>query len=178
MHFLKELRAYAKDLVVLVVEDNPELNQQLVDMCELFFKDVHFAYDAEEGFNLYNRVKIDILITDITMPKMDGIHMARLMKRMNNDLPIMIVSAHDSFEYISDIVDLGVKQFVKKPFDENDFLYRLLKMCEEFILIQAFEKTESTEHPTPLFQHIEQIPPKSPLQVSLLTIGKKLLRTH
>ncbi len=146
MNIIKELQTFAKDLSVLVVEDDKLLCQQIVDIVSLFFKEVHYAYNGSEGLESYKSTPTDLLITDITMPIMNGIVMSRLLKRINNDLPIMVISAHDSFDYMSDIIDLGIKQFVKKPFEEEDLLYRLLKICEEIVVINSQEeKIEQSE---------------------------------
>lgn len=137
MNVIKELKVFAKDLSILIVEDEILLNAQLVEIVSLFFKNVRFAYNGEEGLKSYTEQPADIVVTDITMPKMDGIKMSKKIKYIKQDQAIIIVSAHCHLDYISDIVDLGIKQFIRKPFDDNELLYRLLKVSEEIVLIKS-----------------------------------------
>jgi YesN/AraC family two-component response regulator len=140
MNLLQDLKTYAKDLTLLIVEDDPELNQQLAEMCELFFKEVTCAYNGAEGLMFYEQNRHNIVITDITMPKMNGIDMAKNMKKICSLQPIIIISAHCHLDYVTDIIDLGIKQFIKKPFDNDDFLYRLLKVCEDIVLTSSIHE--------------------------------------
>ena len=160
MNISKELKNFAKDLSILIVEDDVVLNNQLVEIASLFYKKVSFAYDGEEGLASYKKTPADIVVTDITMPKMDGIDMSKKIKYINDSQPIIIVSAHCHLEYVTKIVDIGIKQFIRKPFDDNELLYRLLKVSEEVVLTNA-----TKENPTLIFQ--------TPVKISDATIEEE-----
>lgn len=142
MHVIKELKVFAKDLSVLVVEDDTVLNNELVEILSLFFKEVFYAYDGLEGLSLYEKEAVDIVITDITMPKLSGIEMSKKIKHINDAQAIVVVSAHCHLDFVTEIVDLGIKQFVRKPFDDTEFLYRLLKVSEEIVLLKSLEDVQ------------------------------------
>ncbi len=137
MNIPKELKVFAKDLSILIVEDDILLNNQLVEIAQLFFKDVRFALNGEDGLQSYTQNNADIVVTDITMPKLNGIEMSKKIRYINNEQSIIIISAHCHLDYITEIVDIGIKQFIRKPFDDSELLYRLLKVSEEIVLLKA-----------------------------------------
>jgi len=142
MNVAKELKVFAKDLSVLIVEDDILLNKQLVEIAKLFFKDVQYAYNGEDALQSYKTRASDIVVTDITMPRLNGIDMSKKIKYINSNQAIIIVSAHCHLDYVTEIVDLGIKQFIRKPFDDNELLYRLLKVSEEIVLLKSLQEQE------------------------------------
>jgi DNA-binding response OmpR family regulator len=132
MSILKELSFFGKNYSILVVEDDKELNNELMEVCQLFFKSVDFAYDGQEALEKYknNHFNYDIVLSDITMPKMNGVVLSREIKSLKRNQDILILSAHNEMNYLIDLIDIGISQFVTKPFEQNELLFRLLKICE------------------------------------------------
>jgi YesN/AraC family two-component response regulator len=136
----QELKYFAKSFSILVVEDETVVNEQLCELLSIFFKDVYSAYDGVEGLQNYKKFSPDIVLTDITMPKLNGINMSQDIKNLNRDQPIVVLSAHSEASYMIDLIDIGVAQFILKPIDKNTLFYRLLKVCENLHYKNAFEK--------------------------------------
>ncbi|MGY4761885.1 response regulator [Paenibacillus caseinilyticus] len=92
------------------------------------------ALDGEEGLRLVQEVKPDVILTDIRMPKLDGLQLTR---RILEDLPncrIIILSAYTDFSHAQQAIRLGAFDFVKKPFAIDEILNAVLKAkaaCEE-----------------------------------------------
>lgn len=139
MSIVKELKDFAKNLSVIIVEDDKALNEELVNVAELFFKRVFFAYNGVEALAIYKNNSIDIVITDITMPKMDGVVLSKNLKQINPNQDIVIISAHRDIEYLVKLVDIGIKQLIYKPFDHQELLYRLLRVCEDKVLSNGMD---------------------------------------
>jgi len=139
MSVLQELNYFGNTMSLLVVEDEKELNNELVSMLEIFFKSVDFAYNGKEGLEKYKTHRYDIILTDITMPKMDGIMMSKEIKRLNQDQSIIVLSAHGDIKYMIELIDIKVDQFILKPFDKNTLFYKLLKVTEEITYKKEFE---------------------------------------
>nr|WP_321267082.1 response regulator [uncultured Sulfurimonas sp.] len=179
MGTIKELKYYAKDLSILVVEDDEALNEQMVEIVSLFFKRVDFAYNGKEALKKYKNNPVDILMTDITMPKMDGVELSKKVKYINNDQSIIIVSAHCHLDYLTAIVDIGIDQFIKKPFEDEELLYRLLKVCENIVLkksTQTFdEKLFSIKEDSPKTKPKEDAKAKEKIQS---VVNKKTLNAQ
>lgn len=137
MKIVQELKDFAKDLSILIVEDDISLNEEIVSLVELFFKDVFFAYNGVKALEIYKKNNIDIIVTDITMPKMNGVVLSKNIKRINPEQDIIVISAHRDADYLVQLINIGIKQLVYKPFEHHEFLYRLLRVCEDKILLRA-----------------------------------------
>lgn len=122
------LKKYCQSLSVLYVEDEEDLNASVVRYLSKFFGHIETACDGEEGLEKYNTGTFDIVITDINMPKMNGIELARRIKVINPQQAIIIVSAYTETEYFVDAIHLGVSDYIIKPLDYeqmNSVLYKL-----------------------------------------------------
>lgn len=140
MSILKELKHFAKDLSILVVEDDKELNEELVELVDIFFKKTDFAYDGAEALEKYRKFQYDLVLSDITMPKMNGVKLSQELININKFQSIVILSAHSEVSYMIDLIDIGIHQFVAKPFEQQELLYRLLKVCENKIHKQELKR--------------------------------------
>lgn len=146
MSILKELSLFAKNYSILIVEDQSELNNELVEICQLFFKSVDYAFDGQEALEIFlkNPNKFDIILSDITMPKTNGVILSREIKSINRNQNIVILSAHNEVQYLVDLIDIGINQFVSKPFEEKELLFRLLKVCENIFYKKEYIKMVAT----------------------------------
>ncbi|WP_438447256.1 response regulator [Gorillibacterium sp. sgz5001074] len=92
------------------------------------------ALDGEEGLRLVQEVQPDIVLTDIRMPRMDGLEMTRAVLATNPECRIVILSAYTDFSYAQQAIRLGAFDFVKKPFSVEEIVQAVLKAkaaCEE-----------------------------------------------
>ncbi|OMF27615.1 DNA-binding response regulator [Paenibacillus sp. FSL H8-0548] len=88
------------------------------------------AYNGEDGLMLIKEMKPDIIITDIRMPKMDGLSMLRAVLELNHACKIILISSYTDFDYARQAVKLGAFDFVVKPFTEEDIMTAVLKARE------------------------------------------------
>ena len=140
MSIIRELKHFAGSLSLLVVEDEKELNSELVSMLSLFFSSVDFAYNGLDGLEMYKKHQHDIILTDISMPKMDGIKMSAEIKDIFREQHIVVLSAHGDTKFMIELIDVGIDQFILKPFDRNTLMYKLLKVSENIIYKKEFDK--------------------------------------
>ncbi|MFD0714560.1 response regulator [Paenibacillus sp. GCM10027626] len=91
------------------------------------------ALDGEEGVRMVREVKPDIVLTDIRMPKMDGIEMTRQILSIAPMTKIIILSAYTDFSYTKQAIRLGAFDFVKKPFSVGEIVGTVLKAKEAFL---------------------------------------------
>jgi YesN/AraC family two-component response regulator len=128
MNDLQLLKQYCQPLSVLYVEDELELNASVVRYLGKFFGTIETAYDGKEGLEKYNAGTFDIVMTDINMPKLNGIELARQIKAINPEQAIIIVSAYTETDYFMDAIHMGISDYVIKPinFEQmNSVLYKL-----------------------------------------------------
>jgi DNA-binding response OmpR family regulator len=123
---------FLKSLRVLFVEDEQKLSQLLKNAIgDNFFQFVQ-AYDGQEGLVMYEKIKPDIVITDINMPKMSGLTMAKKIKAIDKSVPIIILSAFSEKEKLLNAIDVGVVKYLIKPFDPDELLEYIISLEEHF----------------------------------------------
>ncbi|MFW2609668.1 response regulator transcription factor [Aliarcobacter butzleri] len=127
-----------KSLKVLVVEDEIKLaNLIKASIKELFFK-VNIAKDGIEGLKKFQSFKPDIIISDITMPNLDGLEMCQKIREESN-IPIVILSAYSQKEKLLKAIDLGINKYFIKPFDIEEFLEYLKNLSKNIKKIKTYK---------------------------------------
>ncbi|KLE02573.1 response regulator transcription factor [Aliarcobacter butzleri] len=127
-----------KSLKVLIVEDEIKLaNLIKASIKELFFK-VNIAKDGIEGLKKFQSFKPDIIISDITMPNLDGLEMCQKIREESN-IPIVILSAYSQKEKLLKAIDLGINKYFIKPFDIEEFLEYLKNLSKNIKKIKTYK---------------------------------------
>lgn len=110
-------------LKVVIVEDNPSTIHSLMQTirwaaldCEI----VGTASDGESGYKLILRESPDIVLTDIRMPRMDGLDMITQVRQQLPDCKIIIITGYDQFQYASRAIKLAVFDYILKPIDNPE----------------------------------------------------------
>ncbi|MBN1775935.1 MAG: response regulator, partial [Clostridiales bacterium] len=119
---------------VFLVEDEPIIRQNLrntIEKGEEPFTCCGEAGDGELALAIIQDVKPDILITDIKMPFMDGLELARHAKAIIPWLRIIIISGYDEFELAREAISIGVDQYLLKPVAGKDLFAALHKAAEQ-----------------------------------------------
>ena len=111
-----------KELKVLLVEDEENLARLLKEAIGDNFHSFIIAKDGVEGQELFLKIKPDIVITDIEMPRLSGLDMAKELKRINPEIPIIILSAFSEKEKLFGAIDVGVTKYFLKPYDPDELL--------------------------------------------------------
>lgn len=137
---LKELKLLTKDLNILYVEDDDEVRQGTFNYLKKFFKDIKLAGDGQSGLEYYKKEKFDIIITDINMPKMNGLEMAENIKKINPNQNILIISAYAVINNFITSIKLGIDGYILKPVDYDQMNEVLYKIC---LKIKSFNDNEN-----------------------------------
>jgi len=111
-----------KNISVLLVEDEENIALLLKEAIGDYFQEFILAIDGKDGIDKYNKYLPDLIITDITMPKMTGLEMAKELKRKKDDIQIIILSAFSETDKLLSAIDLGVIKYFIKPFDPDELL--------------------------------------------------------
>jgi len=130
-----KLQSIGKNYTLLYVEDDEAIAAVMSTILTLFCKHLYHAKNGEEGLALYHKHKPDLIITDISMPVMDGIRMIRTIREDDKRIPIMINSAFSDQSYLLESIYLGVDRYTVKPIRQDEFLdalhYILIKLENE-----------------------------------------------
>lgn len=113
-----------KNITILYAEDETALREVTGGILRGFTKKQYFAEDGKQGLELFiaNQDEIDIIITDVNMPHMNGLEMAKAIKQINPNIPIIVATAFSNSEYLLEAIDLGVDKYVLKPIDMKKLL--------------------------------------------------------
>ena len=133
---LKEICSHRS---VLYVEDEEALRNSIGMYLEKFFKKVILAVDGVDGLDKFNQETIDLVITDISMPKKDGLEMAEEIKAIKPKQEVMIISAYSEAEYFLDAIRIGVDGFILKPVEFLQMNTELLKIMSKIEMLNELE---------------------------------------
>jgi len=114
------------DISILYVEDEDEIRDELLEILSLDFDDILVATNGEEGLELFKQHRPELVISDIQMPKMDGLTMCKNIQRIDQDTPIILITAFNEQKYIDEATDLKMPHFISKPI-AIDQLYDAIK---------------------------------------------------
>lgn len=124
-YYLSRLKEIGRECNVLYVEDEIGIREEMRLFLEKFFSGVECASDGQEGLELYKSGGFDIVITDISMPRMDGIEMSRNIKEINRDQIIIVVTAFTNDDYFRQLVNIGISSFILKPAQNEQIIHTL-----------------------------------------------------
>lgn len=120
---------------ILYAEDDEDTLQASAIILEDYAKNLFLARNGEEALEIFENNPIDIIITDIMMPKLNGIEMVKIIRQKSPATPIVITTAHTETQYLLDAINLKVDGYILKPVVIKD----LFELIEKVILptIQA-----------------------------------------
>ena len=113
-----------EDITVLYCEDEQDLREAMEGVLNNFTKKQFVAVNGQEGFELFEKHKdeIDLIITDVNMPKLNGLEMSTKIKEINSEIPIIVATAFSNSEYLLEAIDIGIDKYVLKPINIKKLL--------------------------------------------------------
>jgi signal transduction histidine kinase/CheY-like chemotaxis protein len=122
-------------ITVLYVEDDPAIRLLVKLILDKNVEKVHVAQNGEEGLNMYKSLCPDVVISDVAMPIMDGMKMAREIKVLNPKAIVIITTAHDRTDFLLDAIEVGIDQYLVKPVQQVK-LIAALERCTQTVLLE------------------------------------------
>ena len=119
-----------KPLTLLYVEDEPLIRQNALEYLRRYCNTVLEAQDGEEALQVYEAHHPDIIITDIKMPRLDGLAMATHIRQEDKKTPIIMTTAHTDTEYLLKAVELQLVKYIVKPLTADKLTEALCLACE------------------------------------------------
>jgi len=119
-----------KKLNVLLVEDDIALKNALIELMSSFFDTIFEADDGEDAWETFNRENIDLIITDINMPKLNGLELTAKVREISLNIPVLIISAHKESDFFLESIRLNIDGYILKPFELDQFLSVITKLVQ------------------------------------------------
>ena len=142
---------------VLVVEDDKNLGKVLTDYLTSKNYLVQLAEDGEIGFDFFTNNDYDIIILDVMMPKKDGFSLAKDIRKMNKDIPIIFLTAKSHKENIIKAFNLGADDYLTKPFSIEELLLRMDAILKRTIKIDKIELDDNFIIGSYTFRHNQNL---------------------
>jgi len=120
---------------ILYAEDDQLVSQMISSVLEDYFKNVYVAKDGQEALEIYEKKEIDIILTDIRMPNLDGMELIKTIRKKSSTIPIIVCSAHNDTQYLLESIQYKVDRYIIKPID-LDILEDVLEKTLEVLNIR------------------------------------------
>ena len=147
---LESLKSRCKNLKILYVEDDEVSQKYTQSILKEFFDFIDVASDGKKAYDMfidaeialpdlgisseYKAQKYDLVITDIKMPKFDGISLITKIRKICKETAIIVTSAHNDVEYLIETIRLGVDGYILKPIEFDQFIDSLNATVEKILL--------------------------------------------
>ena len=114
----------SKNYTMIIVDDEEEVKNRIVSKipADFGFEIVGLASNGYDALELIERVRPNVVITDIRMPFIDGIQLSKIIRREYPKTKIAFISGYDEFSYAKEAIELDVVSYLSKPITEKEVL--------------------------------------------------------
>lgn len=141
---IKKYLKYLKKIRVLYVEDNKDTREELVYFLQNKVLELYVAKDGEEGLELYKEKSPDLVITDVQMPKLDGITMSKFIKEEDKNAKIIVLTAFNDSKYLFEAIKLNIDNYITKPLNIKILIETMSKISKNIFLEKENEEMYNT----------------------------------
>lgn len=110
---------------ILLVEDDDKLNKLFYTVLSKQGFNIHSAKDGIEAFNIMENNHVDLIISDIMMPNMNGYEFTESIRKFDAEIPILMITAKDDFNSKQKSFLIGIDDYMVKPIDVNEMILRV-----------------------------------------------------
>lgn len=122
-----------KNLKILYIDDEDLIRENAVEYLNFYCDNVYQADNGINGFETYEKFQPDIIISDIKMPKLNGIDMVKKIRQKDKKTKIILATAFLETSYLLEAIELGLVKYLIKPITANKLL-PVIKFCIENIV--------------------------------------------
>jgi len=115
----------AKSVTILIVEDDEGTRELLRDACVMTGYEVKTASDGQKALSILRTQNIQLVITDINMPRMDGLTMLEKLRKEDNQTPVLMLSARNEKKDVNEGLRIGADDYMVKPFGLEELSLRV-----------------------------------------------------
>ncbi len=126
---------FLKGLTVLYAEDSKSVRTAMEEKIANLFNKFYVVNDGKEALELFiklkeKKIKIDVIISDINMPNLDGIELLERIRVEDGDVPFLFTTAHFDKDYLKRAIDLNASEYILKPINIDDALNKIIRECK------------------------------------------------
>jgi DNA-binding NtrC family response regulator len=116
---------------ILVIDDEDDVLELLKELIEKMGYNALTASNAQEALDILDNTKVDVIISDLLMPEMDGIELLKRVKARKGDIPFLVITGHPTVETAVDAIKKGAYDYLPKPFQMQDVAIKINRAVEK-----------------------------------------------
>jgi DNA-binding response OmpR family regulator len=141
----QELKNIIKSSTILLAEDDIFVRKTFSDVLKLYCDNVIESQDGEEALDLFKSLSPNIIFSDVKMPKMDGLTLAREIRNIDQETPIVIISAYSEQNILLEFIKLHLVEYIIKPIKHSEFI-TVLEKCANLLEQRMIVKMKLSEN--------------------------------
>ena len=134
------MHEYAKKITILYVEDEEDVREGYSRALKRICSQLYTADNGVVGLELFKKYQPDIIVSDINMPKMNGLDMVRAIKKITSDVKIIFTTAHSESAYLLEAIELQVEGYLLKPVQKKSLTGLIEKLAKNIIIAKEYEE--------------------------------------
>ncbi|MEN4046518.1 diguanylate cyclase [Sulfurimonas sp. NWX367] len=131
---------YAKQIRILYVEDEDDVREGYARALKRISKELYTANNGIVGLECFKKYQPDIVVSDIKMPKMNGLDMIRAIKERDADVKVIFTTAHSESAYLLEAIELQVEGYLLKPVQKKSLTALIEKLAKNIIIEKEYEE--------------------------------------
>jgi len=167
------MKKFKKIDSLLYVEDEQAIQYELAEFLENFCEKLYIANNGVEGLELFNKHKPKLVLTDIKMPKMDGIALSKEIFKLDPNVHIIFTTAFTDMNYLQEAIEIHADGYIVKPIDLN-LLENMLQKVIKIELLQR-ELDKNTQYDIKKKAELETILATTPDGIAILDFSANFL---
>jgi len=164
---------------ILIIDDEKSIRNTLKEILSYEGFDVTEAQDGSEGLKFAEKEKFDIILSDIKMPKMDGIEVLEKLQEIAPETPVVIISGHGNIDTAVEAIRKGAFDYISKPLDLNRMLVTIRNALDRSVLVKETKTLKRKIYKTndivgasdPILQIKQMIEKVAPTEARVLVTG-------
>jgi two-component system, chemotaxis family, chemotaxis protein CheY len=122
-----------REIIALIVDDSSVMRkivERALRQAGLALEEVHEASSGMDALKLLQHIRVDLILTDINMPSMDGLEFLRQVRMQNlaPDVPVVMITTESSEEHVRNAIAAGAQGYIRKPFTPDQVKDRILPL--------------------------------------------------
>ena len=116
---------------LLYVEDDLEIMQNTKFILEEYFREIYTSVDGKDAFEKFKNNKPDVILLDINIPSLNGIELAKKIRQIDNNVPILFLTAYSDKDRLISAISIGTSSYIVKPFKMNELQDAIKKTIDK-----------------------------------------------
>ena len=172
-----------KKIRILFIEDDDVQRSECNIFLKRRFAKVYLSKNGEEGFKKYIEQKPDMILTDLRMPKVNGLELVKKIRKLDRLIPIIIITAINDKETILKSVDIGITNYIVKPINIKELIGALEEASKTLLEIDSdkfssiIDKNKINNLKNELTKYIKNETGKGPGDINIILEKRKLYIT-